>query len=88
MLFDVPFIADWKDIGGHMQQLTDLNTACKNEGRIDYDYQFGQKVLVQNDGILSKAESRYLKEPWKIMPVHTNGTIRVQYRNESERMNI
>ncbi len=65
-----------------------VNTACKNEGRIDYDYQFGQKVLVQNDGILSKAESRHLKEPWKITSVHTSGTLRVQCRNESERMNI
>ncbi len=67
-----------------MQQLTDLNTACKNEGRIDYDYQVGQKVLVQNDGILHNADSRYLKEPWEIMSVQTNMTIRVQCGNKSE----
>ncbi len=37
MLFDIPFIADWKIIGEHKQRLTDLNTARENEGRIDYD---------------------------------------------------
>jgi hypothetical protein len=38
MLFDIPFIADWKIIGEHRQRLTDLNTAHENEGRINYDY--------------------------------------------------
>jgi hypothetical protein len=38
MLFDIPFIADWQKIGEHMQQLTDLNNARENKGRIDYDY--------------------------------------------------
>jgi hypothetical protein len=68
--------------------LTDRSTDRKNEGWIDYDYQVGQKVLVRNDGILCKAESRYLREPWLITSIHTNRTIKVQYRNKSERMNI
>jgi hypothetical protein len=88
MLFDISFIADWKNIGEHRQGLTDLNTTQENKGRIDYDYQVGQKVLVRNDGILCKAESRYLKEPCTIKSVHTNETIRVQCRNKSEMMNI
>ncbi len=57
MLFDIPFIADWKKIGEHGQRLTDLNTACENEGRIDYDNKVGQKILVWNKGILCKAQS-------------------------------
>jgi hypothetical protein len=57
MLVDVPFIADWKKIGEHGQQLTDLNTAHENEGKIDYDYKVGQKILVGNKDILCKAES-------------------------------
>ncbi len=88
MLFDTPFIADWKKIGEHRQLLTDCNTDRENEGRIDYDYQVGQKVLVRNDDILRKAESRFLREPWLITSIHTNGTIRVQCGNKSERMNI
>jgi hypothetical protein len=88
MLFDIPFKADWKKIREHRQLLTDCNTAHENEGRIDYDCQVGQKVLVRNNGILRKAESRYLREPWLITSIHTNGTIRVQCGNKSERRNI
>jgi hypothetical protein len=78
MLFDIPFMVDWKNMGEHTQHMTDLNTTQKNEGRIDYDYQVGQKELVWNNRTLHKAESRYLKEHWTIMSVHTNGTIKVQ----------
>ncbi len=47
MLFDIPFIADWQKIGEHRQQLTDLNNARKNEGRIDYDYKVGQSTVME-----------------------------------------
>jgi hypothetical protein len=59
LLFDILFIADWQKIGEHRQQLTDLNNACENEGRIDYDYKVGQKVLLRKEGILRNAESRW-----------------------------
>ncbi len=55
MLFDIPFIADWQNIGEHSQRLTDLNNACENEGRIDYDYKVGQKVLLWKEVILRNA---------------------------------
>jgi hypothetical protein len=77
-VFNIPCIADWKEIGENWQQLIDLNDARENAGRIDYDYQVGQKVLIWNNSILHKAESRYQKGPWTIMSVHTNGIIRVQ----------
>jgi hypothetical protein len=77
MLFDIPFIVDWKKIEEHRQKLTDLNTARENEGRIDYDYKVGQKKLVQNKGILRKAQSIWQKDPWTNMTVHTNGTITI-----------
>ncbi len=52
MLFDIPFIADWQNIGEHRQQLTDLYNAHENKGRIDYDYKVDQKVLLWKEGIL------------------------------------
>jgi hypothetical protein len=88
MLFDILFIADWKKIGEHRQRLTDLNTAHENKGRIDYDYKVGQKILVQNEGILRKVESRWQKDPWIITTVHMNGTITIQRGNKEERLNI
>jgi hypothetical protein len=57
MLFDILFIADWKKLGEHKQELTDCNTARENEGKIDYDYKVGQKILVRNEGKLRKAQS-------------------------------
>jgi hypothetical protein len=88
MLFDIQFIADWQKMGEHGQQLTDLNNARENKRRIDYDYKVGQKVLLRKEGILRNAESRYHKKPWLIMSAHTNGTITVQGRNKTDRMNI
>jgi hypothetical protein len=88
MLFDIPFIADWKIIGEHRQRLTDLNTAHENKDRIDYDYKVGQKILVRNNGILRKALSTWQKDLWTITTVHTNGTIMIQRRNKLERLNI
>ena len=88
MLFDIPFIADWRKIGDYRQRQTDLNTLRENEKRIDYDYKVGDKILVRKDGILRKTESRWVNEPWTIVSVHTNGTIRVTRGNKSERLNI
>ena len=88
MLFDVPFLADWKKIGEYRHSQTDKNTAWENNTRIDWDYQPGDKVLIRKDGILRKSESRYESDPWTITSVHTNGTIRVQRGTKSERLNI
>ncbi len=88
MLFDILFIADWQKIGKYRQWLTDLSIACENNGRIDYDYKVGQKVLLRKEGILRSAESRWHKKPWLITAVHANGTIMVQCGNKLERMNI
>jgi hypothetical protein len=88
MLFDIPFVADWRKIGERRQSLTNRGNQRKNAKRIDYDYKVGDKVLVINEGILCKAESAYGKEPWIITTVHTNGTIRIQHGTKMERLNI
>ena len=88
MPFDILFIADWQKIRAHGQQLTDHNNPHENKGRIDYDYKVGEKVLLQKEGILCNAESRWHKKPWLIFSVHTNGTIMVQPGNKIDRMNI
>ncbi len=88
MLFDIPLIADWQKIGEHRQRLTDLNNAHENEGRIDYNYKVGRKVLLRKEGILRNAESRWHKKPWLITSIHMNGTIMIQCGNKIERMNI
>jgi len=51
MLFDIPFIADWKQIGECMQSQTDRSNTRENNKRVDYDYKVGDKILICKDGI-------------------------------------
>jgi hypothetical protein len=88
MLFGIPFMADWHEIGEQRQSLTNRGNQRENAERIDYDYKVGDKVLLINEGILRKAESTYGKKPWTITTVHTNGTIRIQHGRKTERLNI
>ncbi len=61
MLFDIPFVADWKQIGDYRQSQTDRSNTRENKKRVDYDYKVGDKVLIRKDGILRKAESIWRK---------------------------
>ncbi len=88
MLFNVPFLADWKQIGEYRQCQTDRDNERENKTGVDFDYKVSDKVLIRKDGILRKAESRWIKEPWTITTVHTNGTIRIQCGTKSERFNF
>ena len=63
MLFNIPYISDWKKIGDYRQHQTDLNNKCENKKRMDYDYKVGDKILIEKDGIIRKADSPMEKEP-------------------------
>ncbi len=88
MHFNIPFIADWNKIGDYRQRQTDLDTARINSKQVEYDYKVADKVLVTQEGVLHKAGSPYSKEPWTIMAVHTNGTIRIKRGTQLERITI
>ena len=57
MLFDIPFIAAWKQIGEYRLHQTDRNNKRENSSHVDYDYKSGDIILIRKDGILRKAES-------------------------------
>jgi hypothetical protein len=78
-MFDIPFIADWKIIQEHWQRLTDRNTDRENEGRIDYDYKVGQKILVQTK-VYSAKHSPYGKM--------THGQLQQSIQMEQSRFNV
>ena len=62
MLFDIPFVADWKQIGEYRQnQMVGSNTR-ENNKRVDYNYKVDDKIPIRKDGILRKAESILKKE--------------------------
>jgi hypothetical protein len=57
-LFDVPVIADWKQIGEFRQSMTDHNNDNKNKKRVDYDFKVGNKILFRKDGMRKYAHGR------------------------------
>ncbi len=61
MLFDIPFIDDWKQIGDYRQHQTDRSNKRENDKRVDYDYKVVDKILIRKDSILCKAESIWKK---------------------------
>ena len=87
MMFDIPYLADWTEIGKRRQHLVSQNNARENKHRINFDYAVGQKVLIRKDGILRKAEDKN-QGPYAVTQVHTNGTVRIQRGSISERLNI
>ncbi len=54
MLFDIPFIADPKQIGEYRLHQTDHSNKRENNSRVDYDYKVSDKILIRKDGILRK----------------------------------
>jgi hypothetical protein len=84
MLFGIRFMTDWHKIEEHRQSLTDHGNQHKNPKCIVYDYKVGDKILVINEGILPKAESKYGKDPMTITPVHMNGTNTIQHGTRME----
>ena len=68
MLLDIPFLADWSKIREYRQKTnrqeqTDKNKR-ENNARVNWDYQFGDKVLLWKEWIICKTESRYQSNPW------------------------
>jgi len=78
-------IADWKKVLEHRQILLDQNNVQENKNRIDFDNTLGQQVLLIKEGI--QAESRH-QGPFVITKLHCYGTVRIQFRNISEQINI
>ena len=87
MLFDIPYLADWTEIGKRRQNQVDKSNALENKHRLFYDYKLGDKVLITKKGIIRKVEDPN-EGPYTITQVHTNGTVRIQRGAISERLNI
>ena len=90
MLFDIPFIADWSEIGRRRQELVDKNNARENSRRLPYDYVVGSKCLIINEingEIQRKARDKH-EGPYTVTQVYTNGTVRIQRGAINERINI
>ena len=87
MLLNIKFMADWEMIRLGKQKDVDRNNDRENSLRVDHDYHIGDKVLVTDNDIQCKLNCP-TKEPYNIIQVYTNGTVRVQRGAVTERINI
>ena len=87
MLFNIPYLADWTDIGKRKQEQVDKSTVLENKSRLDWDHKIGDKVLIAKKGIIRKVEAPN-EGPHTITQVHTNGTVRIQRGAISERFHV
>ena len=88
MLLNIPIVTDIISITENRQLQTDLRLERENRKRSHFDYQVGGSVFVQNH--FSSADK--LKEPWKgpfkILRVHSNGTLTIERGQVHERVSI
>ena len=87
MLFGIPYLADWADIGKWRQEQVDKSTVLENKSRLDWDHNVRDKVLIVKKSITRKVEDPN-GGPYTITQVHTNSTVRIERKTISERTHI
>ena len=89
MFLDIPLIADIVAIKKRRQLLVDKSLLRANAKRIKHDYAQGDLVYKKMHLGLSDKLSDTCTGPYKIVRVHTNGTVTIQLSpNVTERLNI
>jgi hypothetical protein len=91
MLLDIPYIADLVLLRNKRQQIIDYNLRHANNQRHNYDYQVGGQVyeLVSHRNRFTGTLSTRTDGPYRIIQVHTNGTLTIQRNNNLiDRINI
>ena len=87
MFYDIPYVVDWTEVGLQCQARVDKDAIRLNAKWLEHDYAVGDNILIVQDGILRKAEDKYVG-PYCIIQVYTNETIRIQGKNISKHLNI
>ena len=87
ILLPVRFQADWAQIRARRQVVINRNNKRENNKRIAHDYKVGDLVLLEKPGILPKM-SVPRTGPFKVVQVHTNGTVTIKRNAVTERINI
>ena len=90
MLFPFSNHIDWKELLTRKQDEIDKGNIKENKGRRNFDYKVGDLVLILNKATFKgKLEPQTLPEgPWKVLQVHTNGTVSILRNLYVERINI
>jgi hypothetical protein len=88
MIHNIAFRANWDQIQKRKQDIINKSNQKENKinSQIPYEYKVGDQVLLETPGILRKLSTPHTG-PYPVTNVYKNGTIRIQKRIVSERMN-
>ena len=81
---------NWDELMTKKQQVINTQNIKENSRRRYFDYKVGDRILILNKSTFrGKLEPSTLPEgPWKILQVHTNGTVSILRNSYVERLNI
>ena len=88
MLLNIPIITDIISITENRQLQTDLRLERENRRRSHFDYQVDGMVYIYNHFSSSDKLKPVWKGPYKILRVHSNGTLRIERGEIHERVSI
>jgi hypothetical protein len=88
MLLNIPIMTDIVSITENRQLQTNLRLQQENRKRSHFDYQVDGMVYVNNHFSSSDKLKPAWKGPYKILRVHTNGTLTVERGQIHERISI
>jgi len=87
MLLGTQYKANWAETRLRGQSLIDKGVVRENKGRIQHDYEVGEKVLYTLPGIIPKMDQPR-DGPSIVKQVHVDGTLTIQRGSVTDRVNI
>jgi hypothetical protein len=88
MNLNIPIVADIITISQNRQIRTDRRLMMENKKRSTFEYVVGGFVWVQNHFLSGDKMKPAWKGPYKILQVHTNGTVTIERGRIHERISI
>ena len=88
MLLNIPIVTDIIAISENRQLQTDLRLERENRRRSHVDYQVGQMVRINNHFSSADKLQPAWSDPYRILRVHSNGTLTVERGPIHERVSI
>ena len=87
MVINAAYVANWKRLSDLRATQALKNNSREHKKRRPHTYNVNDTVYIRNTDITKKLDP--MKEPFKIVQVHTNGTVTIQRSvNVRERINI
>ena len=88
-ILNVKHEANWKYIRDRKQRIIEENNKHENSKHIKYDYQVGQKVLLNTDwSKTAKYGENPYDSPYNIVKVNDNGTVSLKMGSVTDTINI